>query len=148
MHLDRFEQTTDTRVLTRGRDLYDNHYLQQLYKIDDGEFTAVVLGTEVYDVYLRITKSGEIMTHTCTCPYDMGPMCKHRVAALYHIREHGLLTAPVDDHSTYARIQQHLADRDADYLRALILAAAKTDHNFRNTIADYLGLDYDEAEHY
>ena len=49
-----------------------------------GEYEAIVEGTEPYTVQLTI-KNKVITEHVCSCPYDMGPVCKHVVAVIFHL---------------------------------------------------------------
>ncbi|MBI2486949.1 MAG: hypothetical protein HYW01_08320 [Deltaproteobacteria bacterium] len=60
--------------------------MQDLQELEDGKWTALIQGTEVYEVYMCI--SGDTVTeYKCTCPYDLGPICKHQVATIYAIED-------------------------------------------------------------
>ena len=58
-------------------------------EIGHGEFEAVVEGTEPYTVSLTI-KNEVITEYVCSCPYDMGPVCKHVVAVIFHLLQDDL----------------------------------------------------------
>ncbi len=60
-------------------DLFEKHILErgQMYhlegcvenpQVNDGEITAVVKGSEQYDVTIKLNKN-EVIDMTCTCPY-------------------------------------------------------------------------------
>lgn len=41
----------------------------------------------MYVVSVILDDSGEIISSQCDCPYDMGPICKHEVAAYYELNK-------------------------------------------------------------
>lgn len=53
----------------------------------EGDVEAVVEGTERYKVSIQLDKDGAVLSHSCTCPYDWGDVCKHEVAVLFYLRE-------------------------------------------------------------
>lgn len=55
-------------------------------EISNGEYEAIVSGTEEYTVQLKINNN-TIVEHNCDCPYDMGPVCKHIVAVIFHLQQ-------------------------------------------------------------
>lgn len=84
--LSNFESVIDHAVVKRGRKYWQHRLVQDLEEIEDGKWTAQVEGTQVYEV--RISISDDMVTdYNCTCPYDLGPVCKHEVAMLYAIQE-------------------------------------------------------------
>ncbi len=84
--LSNLESVIDHAVVKRGRQYWQRGLVQDLEEIEDGKWTAQVEGTQVYEV--RISISDDTVTdYNCTCPYDLGPVCKHEVAMLYAIQE-------------------------------------------------------------
>src|SRR3972149_3489517 len=84
--LSNFESVIDHALVKRGRKYWQHRLVQDLEEIEDGKWTAQVEGTQVYEV--RISISDDAVTdYNCTCPYDLGPVCKHEVAMLYAIQE-------------------------------------------------------------
>jgi uncharacterized Zn finger protein len=59
---------------------YKKGYVTAFDEISYNEYEAIVEGSETYAV--RMTIKDDIVTESvCDCPYDMGPVCKHEVAA-------------------------------------------------------------------
>lgn len=75
-----------THILERGLNYYEEGYVTSLEQNLTG-YTAVVEGTENYDVEIEI-RDDRVYDMTCTCPYAAeGNYCKHMAAALYEIEE-------------------------------------------------------------
>ncbi len=85
--LDNFEQHIETKIIHRGKDYQQSEYVEDLELVDQREFSALVLGSETYEVYLKFSHKREVLEHSCTCPYDWGDYCKHKVAVMYEILE-------------------------------------------------------------
>ncbi|MCP4551580.1 MAG: hypothetical protein GY834_05975 [Bacteroidetes bacterium] len=84
--LNEFEQIIDEKILKRGLSYFKGGAITDLSEISTGEYEAIVSGTEEYTVQLEI--SNNIITeHNCDCPYDMGPVCKHVVAVIFHLQQ-------------------------------------------------------------
>ncbi len=84
--LNEFEQLIDERILKRGLSYFKGGAITNFLEIASGEYEAIVSGTEEYTVQLEI--SNNIITeHNCDCPYDMGPVCKHVVATIFHLQQ-------------------------------------------------------------
>jgi hypothetical protein len=62
--------------------------------------SAVVWGSENYQVEAQIDEDGEIVSLACDCPFDQELICKHLVAVLLAIRAH-LGDADNDDNDDY-----------------------------------------------
>ena len=76
----------ESHILERGWDYYENEYVQEILKEENG-IKAWVEGSELYQVHIEIT-DGEIISMTCTCPYAEGGLnCKHMAAVLYMLEE-------------------------------------------------------------
>ena len=64
-------------ILNRGRNYWDDGCVERLCQ-DGGTVTAVVSGTEDYDVEIEMGRGGSIEYMSCTCPYaEEGNNCKH-----------------------------------------------------------------------
>lgn len=75
-----------THILERGLNYYEEGYVTSLEQNLTG-YTAVVVGTENYDVEIEILDN-RVYDMTCTCPYAAeGNYCKHMAAVLYEIEE-------------------------------------------------------------
>jgi len=84
--LSKFESVIDPVIVSRGEEYFYDEAVRGLKQLKDGEWVASVEGTEVYKVRISF-KGKSIHDHSCSCPYDMGPVCKHVVAVLFMIRE-------------------------------------------------------------
>ena len=75
-----------THILERGLNYYEEGYVTSMEQNLTG-YTAVVEGTENYDVEIEI-RDDRVYDMTCTCPYAAEVnYCKHMAAALYEIEE-------------------------------------------------------------
>lgn len=84
--LKEFEQRIDEKILKRGLSYFKGGAITEFLEISNGEYEAIVSGTEEYTVHLEISKN-TITEHNCDCPYDMGPVCKHVVAVIFHLQQ-------------------------------------------------------------
>lgn len=74
-------------ILERGRKYWDDDCVESLYQ-DRNTVTAVVSGTEDYDVEIEMGRGGNIEYMSCTCPYaEEGNNCKHMAAVLFAMEE-------------------------------------------------------------
>jgi len=87
--LNEFEQVIDEKVLKRGFSYFKDGAITDFSEISTGEYEAIVSGTEEYTIQLEISNNA-ITKHNCDCPYDMGPVCKHIVAVIFHLQQDGL----------------------------------------------------------
>jgi len=87
--LNEFEQLIDEKILKRGLSYFKGGAIADFSEISTGEYEAIVSGTEEYTVQLEISNN-TIVAHNCDCPYDMGPICKHVVAAIFHLQQNEL----------------------------------------------------------
>ena len=92
--LENFQDFVPSKIYWRGVDYYESGAVTELADEGNGEWSAVVEGTEDYDVSVMIDSDGSL-EWSCDCPYD-GAMCKHVVATLLDMRRHGA-TAPLSD---------------------------------------------------
>ncbi len=84
--LNEFEQLIDEKILKRGLSYFKGGAISDFSEISNGEYEAIVSGTEEYTVQLEISNN-TITEHNCDCPYDMGPVCKHVVAVIFHLQQ-------------------------------------------------------------
>jgi uncharacterized Zn finger protein len=82
--LNEFEEVIDETILKRGLAYFKGGAITDFLEISNGEYEALVSGTEEYTVQLVINKN-IITEHNCDCPYDMGAVCKHVVAVIFHL---------------------------------------------------------------
>ncbi|MCD8508855.1 MAG: SWIM zinc finger family protein [Bacillus sp. (in: Bacteria)] len=87
MKLTNFESYVADVILWRGEDYYHSGNVVDITEYENGIFSVEVEGSDDYTVEVHIKESNEILMATCDCPYDMGPICKHQVAAFFAIRE-------------------------------------------------------------
>lgn len=86
MNLFDFETHIDEIIRKRGKNYYDKGHVISVQPVKEGSYSITVKGTEEYNVFITLDESKELMGAECDCPYDMGLICKHIVAALYSIR--------------------------------------------------------------
>lgn len=81
-----FESLIGPLIVSRGKEYLLNGAVRGLKKLKEGEWVASVHGTDIYKVRISL-KGKDVNAHSCSCPYDGGPVCKHVVAVLFAIRE-------------------------------------------------------------
>jgi uncharacterized Zn finger protein len=86
MPLNQFEHIIDPTILERGFSYYKKGYVTRFEEISNGEYEAIVLGTEAYTTHPKV-ENNIITEHQCDCPYDMGPVCKHIVAVILYLQQ-------------------------------------------------------------
>lgn len=87
--LQEFEQYIDETILNRGYKYFKKGLVAEPEQIAHGEYEAIVEGTDDYTVRIRI-ENDTITEHSCTCPYDMGPVCKHVAAVIFELQQNEL----------------------------------------------------------
>lgn len=87
--LSHFEEYIDEPILKRGLSYFKNGFVHEPEEIRPGDYEAVVEGSEDYTVKLSIS-NGVITEHSCDCPYDMGPVCKHIAAVIFYLEQEEL----------------------------------------------------------
>lgn len=133
-----FEDHVDTRILGRGFDYHSQNLVRDMEQLPDGEFCAKVKGTEDYGVVIKM-KGEAILQHECGCPYDMGPICKHRVAVLYHLRDSEVYKHAFTGKGKLNTIQRDLGDYSKEELLQLFLSLAKKDRDLVSQLLYELG---------
>lgn len=69
-----------TQSFERGEDYYAQGTLTNLLRVGD-RLQADCWGSQRYEVQVKLN-NGDVAESDCTCPYDWGGLCKHRVALL------------------------------------------------------------------
>lgn len=144
--LTQFEQLIDEQILQRGLSYFKGRAISDFTEISSGEYEAIVQGTEVYTVQLRV-ESNTIVEHNCDCPYDMGPVCKHLVAVIFYLQQYELeLNKPEGSKprkkkpkSVSKQIKELLKDISHKELMEFVQENTKQDQKFRNYFLAYFG---------
>ncbi len=84
--LKNFELQISSKIVHRGREYYENTAVVDLEETEDGLWCAEVMGSDTYEVEVRIFKRNRVESYSCNCPYD-GDICKHIVAVLFVLKE-------------------------------------------------------------
>lgn len=87
--LSHFEEYIDEPILKRGLSYFKKGFVHEPEEIRPGDYEAVVEGSEEYTVKLSI-RNRVITEHSCDCPYDMGPVCKHVAAVIFYLEQEEL----------------------------------------------------------
>ena len=137
--LDEFEQVIDEVILKRGLAYFKNESITDFEEIGSGKYEAVVSGTENYNVQLEI-HNNVIAEHQCDCPYDMGPVCKHIVAAIFYLVQNELeLNKPIVSKPRKKKaktvsqlVKELLKEISHQELIEFVQQSSKDDKKFRN----------------
>lgn len=89
MNLENFPNYINDTIVRRGRDYYNKNKVTSVkrLKINSNSYICTIEGTRAYKVKVEIDDEKEIKKSHCSCPYDLGPKCKHEVAAFYALNE-------------------------------------------------------------
>jgi hypothetical protein len=155
MNIETFREETNERILERGYDYWESGAIQEPVHIEGDTYTAVVMGSEAYQVSIGLDKQGDI-THSCTCPYDFGPVCKHVIALLFEIEDRELQGAGERDHAAEGtagnaphRLEDILKTMNAKELQTLILEHIRQDPSWEHELLGrYSTSDDDSYHHY
>jgi len=141
--LNQFEQYIDETILKRGLQYFKKGHVHDPEEISPGEYEAVVEGTADYTVQLTL-KNGIITEHVCDCPYDMGPVCKHVAAVIFHLQQDELelnkktkkvQTAKPAKRKTVAQQVDELLEKVThDELKQFLREKALENQTFRNLL--------------
>ena len=132
-----FESNIEKKILNRGFDYYEQKNVEDVDVLGNGEFSAVVEGTDDYEVFVKI-ENEKVTDYTCTCPYDYGDVCKHIVAVLYYIRD-----AEMHKEEYFSTIEDDLIEVmktiPAKELYTYIINYAKRHREFREDFFEEFG---------
>ena len=87
MNLNNFGENIDPAIIERGLEYYNSDRIKSLKKVNDNYYKAMIVGTDKYEVTVKMGSTIDIESINCTCPYDYGPYCKHEAAVLYALRD-------------------------------------------------------------
>jgi len=143
--LSEFEQHIDETILQRGFRYFEKGLVANVEEISPDEFEATVLGSEQYHIKLTID-NGLVTRQLCDCPYDMGPVCKHVVAVLFHIQQDELELAATPKpkkkkkprgRSVIKQVEDVLNTLSPDELKVYVQKLAKEDAVFRRELLSH-----------
>lgn len=111
----------EERILERGYDYYRSGFVEDL-TVEEGVITAVVDGTEEYDVSILL-ENGAIDTMECTCPYAAdGNYCKHMAAVLYAAEKE-----PVTKRYSASEVETFIEQADISDLKKFMIELLQKD---------------------
>ena len=87
MDLNKLQESIDPKIWKRGYDYYLEENVRECFKEDNQTYHFIVEGTDDYEVTVTLGDDGEVIDSACDCPYEMGPVCKHEVAAYFKLQE-------------------------------------------------------------
>ena len=131
MNLFEFEDAVDQKILDRGFDYYENGQISEVEYIGQYEYSFEIIGSEYYNVYVKLNEDLDLIEHHCECPYDWGPICKHEVAAFYYLKDVEPFDTTPEAPSNFDRLEQQLAQVDKGFLIKAVLDLCKKDKNIR-----------------
>lgn len=144
MTLENFEKKIPEHILDRGADYFEMGNIENVEKVDVGEFSAIVLGSEEYSVFLKFDRQDEIMEHSCNCPYDRGNFCKHLVAVLFYLKKGA--DSKLITENLLPELMVELEVLDKEELVDLILHFSKRNKPLRDDLRKYFELDKDPGD--
>ena len=85
LFLKNLELDRENVIVSRGSEYFANQAVRGLRQVKADQWAASVDGTEPYKVRVDL-RDDIVVDYSCSCPYDLGPVCKHIVAVLYQLR--------------------------------------------------------------
>ncbi|MBW6492422.1 MAG: hypothetical protein K0B15_14660 [Lentimicrobium sp.] len=147
-----FEQFINETILKRGLQYFKKGHVNDPEEIEPGEYEAIVEGSEDYTVRIKI-KNDVIIENVCTCPYDMGPVCKHVAALIFYLQQEQLnikvkaekggteTKKPAQRKTVADQVNEILEKLSVEELKAIISERCSRDRNFRQLLmANYAHL--------
>ena len=131
MNLLEFERTIEKKILDRGFDYYENDQITEVEYIGQYEYSFEISGTEYYGVYVLLNEDLDIIEHDCECPYDWGPICKHKVAAFHYLRDLEPFDIESEAPTKFNRLEEQLNQTDKEYLIKTVVELCKRNKNIR-----------------
>lgn len=151
--LNEFEQLIDENILKRGLSYFKSGAITDFSEISNGEYEAIVSGTEEYTVHLEI-KNNTVVEYNCDCHYDIGPVCKHVVAVIFYLQQDELelnqsaiispkvsgdLNQPKKNKSINQQVNELLKTISHDELINFVDENCKKEEQFRNNFLASFG---------
>ena len=129
-------------ILERGRNYWEDDRVESLRQ-DGNTVTAVVCGTEDYDVEIEIGRGGNVAYMSCTCPYaEEGNNCKHMAAVLFAIDADIMEQDGIQHNGEGATIlpwQEALTGLSPEEMRQLLSELAQSDRGLQERITTLHG---------
>ena len=129
-------------ILERGSNYWNDGCVENLSQ-DGNTVTAVVCGTEDYDVEIEMGRGGNIACMSCTCPYAAeGNNCKHMAAVLFAIDEDIMGQSDIQrngEGSTILPWQEALNGLSPEEMRRLLSELARSDRGLQEQITTLHG---------
>lgn len=137
--LDKFESYCPDEILDRGEAYYNEGLIYTFEALDPFRFAAIVVGTDPYAVSVELDEQKNITELNCTCPFDLGAICKHKVAVLHKVRDYKdeKLTS-TDQHLT--ALSEKLEHMNKGELVDFIIHAASNNLDARQTLFSNAGV--------
>ena len=142
--LSNFETIIEEQTIERGLAYYQHEAVQEIEQVAKNEFSAIVEGSEDYNVYIQLDENLHITTHSCDCPYEWGDYCKHKVAVLYSIKNEELHKKAPDEKGKFQLMREKLASLEKEEIIQIILNVSKKNKKMRDEILWELGFEVDE----
>ena len=134
MNLENFTYLIREIIVMRGMEIYDNG-LYSDYSKEGNTYYMTAHGTVDYTVSVTLDDARNIKDHHCDCPYDFGPVCKHRVSLMLLIRDHPLIETPNKDKTNDPdRLETIVRSLDKKTLENHLLTQAYKDHDLFTTL--------------
>ena len=153
--LDGFEYQIEEKILKRGLDYFKRGYVTDAEELGGGDYEFIVEGSETYTVNLSV-EGNTVTDFGCDCPYDMGPICKHVVAALFYLQRDALKTIELPakrmqskpkEKSVARQLEELLKTLSHDDLKVFIHDTCMGDSKFRQLfVAKHIHLLYPESK--
>jgi uncharacterized Zn finger protein len=141
--LDHFEHSIEPSILKKGLSYFKNNKVVDFDEVSKGQFEATVEGTEDYTVQIQIN-NGAIVEKICSCPYDIGPVCKHIAAVLFYMQQDELniqakakttksdfLKPKSAAKTVFEKFEETLSKLSQEELKRYLLDYAKEEPGFR-----------------
>ena len=128
-------------ILERGRNYWDDGCVESLYR-DGNAVTAVVSGTEDYNVEIEMGRGGKIAYMSCTCPYaEDGNNCKHMAAVLFAMEDGKPQSAITRNDESFPKLpwQETLNQLSPEEMRQLLSELAQSDRGLQERITTLHG---------
>ncbi len=147
MNLNTFENEISPVIFQRGENYYLDNAVADLQEMGNGQWFAIVEGSNDYEVDVRLGEDDDIQEYYCDCPYD-GEICKHVVAVLLKIKEEIQIpketVKKAKKESGWKKIINTAPETE---LRKFVLEYATKNREFRNSLSIKLS-EYDSGDNY
>ena len=138
--LENFEKNVELKIAERGFRYFKDGYVSRLEKVGENEFSALVLGNDDYNVFVKLDGK-TIVEYECDCPYDWGDTCKHAVAVFYSLKTGSNISNEIQ--TEVERILNNLSEKE---LRKYFADLLKKDWQIRNRVLQDFDSDFADYE--